>query len=178
MENASKALIIAGAILLSILIIALGMTVYNSSSSVTEGMDMTSQEIGAHNSKFLTYQGKQKGSQVIRLLTDIQSNNEQYSDRKISILLTNSAAPPTFQADYKGTYALHDSIVSYVRMGFHNISKIDATFNENKDDYNDWLDDKRKENNENNYYIKSTTTYRVKFDYADNGLIWVCYISK
>ena len=33
MENASKALIIAGAILLSILIIAIGMFIYNSASS-------------------------------------------------------------------------------------------------------------------------------------------------
>ena len=33
MENASKALIIAGAILLSILIIAIGMYIYNSSTN-------------------------------------------------------------------------------------------------------------------------------------------------
>ena len=95
MENASKALIIAGAILLSILIIALGMTVYNSSSSVTEGMDMTSQEISSFNSTFLAYGGEKKGRQVIELVTKIQSNNSQYADRQISIKFSNTTTEAT-----------------------------------------------------------------------------------
>ena len=46
MENASKALIIAGAILLSIAIIGVGMFVYNSvSGTITDAADMTQQEI-------------------------------------------------------------------------------------------------------------------------------------
>ena len=95
MENASKALIIAGAILLSILIIALGMTVYNSSSSVTEGMDMTSQEISSFNSTFLAYGGEKKGRQVAELVTKIQSNNSQYADRQISIKFSNTTTEAT-----------------------------------------------------------------------------------
>ena len=41
MENASKALIIAGAILLSIAIIGIGMYVYNNAATAMEGTDMT-----------------------------------------------------------------------------------------------------------------------------------------
>ena len=40
MENASKALIIAGAILLSILIIGLGMYIYQQANSATSGTNL------------------------------------------------------------------------------------------------------------------------------------------
>ncbi len=85
MENASKALIIAGAILLSILIIGLGMTVFNSANSAMGGANLDAQELQAHNSQFLSYQGRQKGNQVNALVNAIKSNNTQYNDRMISI---------------------------------------------------------------------------------------------
>lgn len=85
MENASKALIIAGAILLSILIIGLGMSVYNSASSSVGSANMDAQEIQSHNSQFLSYQGKQKGSQVIALINQIKKNNKDYADRIIFV---------------------------------------------------------------------------------------------
>ena len=40
MENASKALIIAGAILLSILLISLGIMIFNNASNVANGQQM------------------------------------------------------------------------------------------------------------------------------------------
>ena len=83
MENASKALIIAGAILLSILIIGLGITVYNSSSSTMGDADLTAQEVAAFNSTFEVYEGKQKGSAVRSLITAIDSNNDKKPDRQI-----------------------------------------------------------------------------------------------
>ena len=51
MENASKALIIAGAILISILIIAIGMYIYSSSTSSIENAisSMNTQEVQAFN---------------------------------------------------------------------------------------------------------------------------------
>ena len=60
MENASKALIIAGAILLSILIITLGLGVYNNASSSMKNASLDPQELQAHNSQFLAYEGRQK----------------------------------------------------------------------------------------------------------------------
>lgn len=89
MENASKALIIAGAILLSILIIGLGMTIYNSASSSMGNANLDAQEVQAHNSQFLSYEGKQKGPQVRALVNAIRANNRDYTDRMIKIKTDN-----------------------------------------------------------------------------------------
>lgn len=75
MENASKALIIAGAILLSILIIAIGMYIYNSSTnSITNAASQISQQdIQAFNNQFTMYEGRQVGTNVKALITTIAS---------------------------------------------------------------------------------------------------------
>ena len=64
MENASKALIIAGAILLSILIIGLGMAIYQQAAGAMNGANMDPTKIQAYNSEFLNYEGTQSGTQV------------------------------------------------------------------------------------------------------------------
>ena len=76
MENASKALIIAGAILISILIVTLGVIIYNNVSGIASGTNLDSQEITAHNSPFEGYFGDYvSGSNVKALLTQVQANN-------------------------------------------------------------------------------------------------------
>lgn len=75
MENASKALIIAGAILLSILIIALGVFVFNQARSAMGNINMSEQEIAAFNSKFENYAGDQKGSSVKSLISTLRNYN-------------------------------------------------------------------------------------------------------
>ena len=76
MENASKALIIAGAILVSILIVGLGVIIYNNVSGIASGTNLDSQEITAHNSPFEGYFGDYvSGSNVKALLTQVQANN-------------------------------------------------------------------------------------------------------
>ena len=92
MENASKALIIAGAILLSILIIGLGMAVYNNATSSSKNANLDAQEIQAHNSQFLAYEGKQKGSNVKALISAIKNNNREYQDRMVKITFSPAAA--------------------------------------------------------------------------------------
>lgn len=84
MENASKALLIAGAILLSILLIAIGIYVFNAANStITSSMSsMDTQEKEAFNNNFTTYQGEQKGSNVKALLTRLASNLSTYKDEK------------------------------------------------------------------------------------------------
>ena len=89
MENASKALIIAAAILLSILIIALGMRVFNSARSATGSVDLSPQEISSHNSRFEAYVGRQRGDSCIELCNMIAKNNDEYEDRKIRLLVEN-----------------------------------------------------------------------------------------
>lgn len=76
MENASKALIIAGAILISILIVGLGVIIYNNVSGIASGTNLDAQEITAHNSPFEGYFGSYvSGSNVKALLTQVQANN-------------------------------------------------------------------------------------------------------
>lgn len=77
MENASKALIIAGAILISILIIAIGMYIYtNSESSIRNATSqMSTQEKSAFNQTWYTYEGNQLGSNCRTLIAQIISSN-------------------------------------------------------------------------------------------------------
>lgn len=100
MENASKALIIAGAILLSILIITLGLGVYNNAKSATGNADLSGQEINAHNSQFTAYEGRQKGSQVKALITTIKRNNKEYSDRQVKVFYSNNTTALTEYGSY------------------------------------------------------------------------------
>ena len=82
MENASKALIIAGAILLSILIIAIGMYIYNSSqNSISEaGSQIDAQERQNFNQQWDMYEGKQSGSNVRALISKLASNAKANED--------------------------------------------------------------------------------------------------
>ena len=75
MENASKALIIAGAILLAILLISLGIMIFNQAQGVVDGSGMSEAEIGAFNSKLTKYEGKQKGSVVKTMMNEVLSIN-------------------------------------------------------------------------------------------------------
>lgn len=81
MENASKALIIAGAILLSILIISLGILIFNQASGVINNNAMSEVEISSFNQKFTQYEGTSvRGSQVNALQNQIVQNNVTYQD--------------------------------------------------------------------------------------------------
>ena len=87
MENASKALIIAGAILISILLITVGIILVNSGRDVTEQgkTSMQSQKIQIFNSQFTPYEGKIKGAQVIELINLTIANNAADSDKMVAV---------------------------------------------------------------------------------------------
>ena len=88
MENASKALIIAGAILLAIAIIGVGMYVFNNSSDSVEGSDLSEEEVIAYNGDFDVYQGTIRGSRVETLIDTVNNHNLTALDssEKIQIL--------------------------------------------------------------------------------------------
>lgn len=76
MENASKALIIAGSVLIAILLITVGLVIVNKSSSLTDQVEKGTNtlNIGIENKRFTQYEGEQTGSTVIQLLNEyIQS---------------------------------------------------------------------------------------------------------
>lgn len=75
MENASQALIIAGAILLAILIVALGVTVFNNArGGIDEGAKkLNQQQIKAQNQLIENYTNRRiKGIELKELLADIR----------------------------------------------------------------------------------------------------------
>ena len=94
MENASKALIIAGAILLAILIISLGILIYNQASSVVNENTMDSVEVSQFNTQFTQYEGTKSGSTVRSLAQVVLSSNVAQDDagRKVTLVVKNSAA--------------------------------------------------------------------------------------
>ena len=76
MENASKALIIAGAILISILIIGLGVFIYNQAANTVGKANLGSQEAQAQNQQFESYFGAKKSAADVKaLMSLIRSNN-------------------------------------------------------------------------------------------------------
>ena len=80
MENASKALIIAGAILISIVLVSVGVLVVNSLNTDDALSTMTQQEIQAFNTKFDNSTGLNRTGAVVRtLISTIITNNSQYA---------------------------------------------------------------------------------------------------
>lgn len=93
MENASKALIIAGSILISILIITIGIAIYRQGSSVIKGDQMSQAEIQTFNARFTQYAGTRvKGSEVRSLVEAVSAydHSDQASD---DTYITINAAP-------------------------------------------------------------------------------------
>ena len=70
MENASKALIIAGAILLSILLISLGILVYNNAKDTATGTNLDSEKAQTFNTKISQYCGNKKSATDMNSLMD------------------------------------------------------------------------------------------------------------
>ena len=93
MENASKALIIAGAILLAILIISLGILIYNQASSVVQDNAMSTVEIQQFNQQFTQYEGTSvRGSTVRALYQAVLSNNVSQDSATRQVQLINKGA--------------------------------------------------------------------------------------
>ena len=88
MENATKALLIAAAILVSILVISLGLVVYNMAAETVQGVNLNDTEIQAHNDKYIRYEGEnERGSNVNAMLQTVMTNNldEVDESRKVTV---------------------------------------------------------------------------------------------
>ena len=123
MENASKALIIAGSILIAIMIISLGVVIFNKfSESAKSGANLDEQEIGQFNSKITPYIGESiTGSQVNNLIQYVISNNlsvvsgelEAYKAIKITFPIGDGTTTNTIEvkkngSDLEMSYGGHD----------------------------------------------------------------------
>lgn len=122
MENASKALLIAGAILICILLIAIGMYIYQSANATVDSAvsQMSQQEKDIYNAKIKPYlKDIVKGSEVKSMIDNIVSMNQENvgnSGKFISIETAGNIA--TFKStltngvaltNYNGGKALSDA---------------------------------------------------------------------
>jgi len=77
-DNASKALIIAGAILIAVMLVSLGVMLYNTAAGVAETTTGSVEALGVagFNAQFEIYLGKGKSeSQAMGLVSKVISNN-------------------------------------------------------------------------------------------------------
>jgi hypothetical protein len=94
MENASKALLIAGAILIVMILIGIGVLIVNSIGDVTtQAQDSnTATSIEIFNSSFINYEGEQKGSVIKELKSKVISSNKANSTHIIKLNDGNSSS--------------------------------------------------------------------------------------
>lgn len=109
MENASKALIIAGSILVAVLVISLGVMIFrNMSKSVVDDTSLSTQQISQFNSKITPYVGNNiSGSNVNNLRQHIISiDNDVKVNKKagaINMYLEKNDGSKTLLVGYNST---------------------------------------------------------------------------
>lgn len=108
MENASKALIIAGAILLSILIISLGIMVYNNAKNTVGSANLSKQEIQTFNSQWENYDGSNKSASEVKSMIQavIASNADETKSGKNRTVQVNNAKPTNVPNIAMGSYTM------------------------------------------------------------------------
>ena len=78
MENATKALLIAAAVLIAILIISFSLIIYNMASETVGNINLSEAEMTQFNAKFKSYEGSEiSGSKINALLRTVITHNQQ-----------------------------------------------------------------------------------------------------
>lgn len=97
MENASKALIIAGSILISIVIISLGIMVVNNAKQNVDKSNLSEADISTFNAKFTSYCGQNKTANEMRSLVEaiITNNAAETQSGNLRTVQINSVTPTT-----------------------------------------------------------------------------------
>ena len=89
MENATKALLIAAAILVAIIIISLGLAVVRQGQEAISSADMSEAEMESFNSKFRTYEGNNVSTaDVNALLSTVLSHNQNEAKKGTNRFVT------------------------------------------------------------------------------------------
>ncbi len=89
MENAAKALLIAGAVLVVIVLITIGVYIISSQKGTIETSKEAADtlQVATFNSTFLKYIGSnKKGSEIKSLLTEVQTNNKRNPSHTIEVI--------------------------------------------------------------------------------------------
>lgn len=94
MENATKALLIAAAVLVAILIISLGIGIFNmASEQVDNAGDLSEYQIQQFNDKFKKYEGTNvSGSDVNAMINTVFNHNLAQPDVSTQVQITTSGS--------------------------------------------------------------------------------------
>ena len=106
MENASKALIIAGAILLAILLISLGIMIYTQAQNTVQDGGMNQAAITSFNNQFIKYEGEIKGTMVKSMIQEVLAVNADSTENEYSITVNGDAQPVTSNVVNNNTYSV------------------------------------------------------------------------
>lgn len=124
MENASKALIIAGAILISIVLVSVGVLVVQQLNPEEALSSMTEQEVQTFNSKFENSCGTNKtGTTAKGLISTIQTNNGQNAGNNEKIVKVTTGGSETT--------ALTDAQISTLRNKINSSARYNITDTKN-----------------------------------------------
>lgn len=96
MENASKALLIAGGVLIALIILTMFIVMYNNMANIQKEQEEQTriEQIAAFNAEFEAYNKKvMYGTDVITLINKVAENNKKYNsnnDYKITVILNGT----------------------------------------------------------------------------------------
>lgn len=127
MENASKALIIAGAILISILLISVGVLVMNAMNPMTEQAQGQSEgmAIKTFNAQFTAHEGNHRSAAQVRsLVSDINASNAANEGHQVTITSGTQTGLTNFTPVAGTRYTV--AVTSYADDGFINVITITA----------------------------------------------------
>lgn len=120
MENATKALLIAAAVLVTILVISLGLVIYNKASEAVDGVDMSANQIQAFNEKFEQYNGTRRGSEIKAMMKTVFNHNLEKTASgegdlyvKVTGIVTLNGSETSYSTDSINTGAMYTVTLNY-----------------------------------------------------------------
>ena len=127
MENASKALIITGAILISIVLVSVGVIVVQSLNPDEALSSMTQQEIDSFNSKFISNTGNNRQGTIAKSIVSaaITSNSQYSDDESKQVKITTVGLTP---ATANVTEITDPNTLTPIRNAINGSSRYDITY--------------------------------------------------
>lgn len=118
MENATKALIIAGAVLISILLISVGIMVFNAANDpINQAANQSEQQaVQMFNETFTSYLGTSvSGQQIKSLVSAVIASNSKNPDHQVTI---NGAAANQYKLGTVSTKNRYSAIEDTAETGY------------------------------------------------------------
>lgn len=122
MENATKALIIAGAVLISILLISVGIMVFNAANDpINQAQNSSEQQaVRMFNESFTAYLGTEiSGQQVKSLISAVQASNAKDSTHSVTLDGVTTVSAVSTKSKYDATEEYTDGYISKITIKVH-----------------------------------------------------------